>query len=137
MKRWTAALALGALAAVLLGARLSSLATAAPDSADKDKDTPRPANQLTEEEKKAGWKLLFDGNSLDGWHNFKREGVRPGWQVKDGNLTCVDPHQAGDIVTTEKYAWFELELDNNISKAGNSGVMYHVTDEGSTLWQTG
>src|SRR6185295_6718967 len=24
-------------------------------------------NTLTEDEKKAGWKLLFDGKSLDGW----------------------------------------------------------------------
>jgi len=56
-------------------------------------------NTLTDAEKAAGWRLLFDGKSLAGWHNFKREGVRPGWQVKDGSLMCVDPHDAGDIVT--------------------------------------
>src|SRR4051812_16068809 len=67
-------------------------------------------NTLTDEQKKAGWKLLFDGKSLDGWHNFKSKGVRPGWQVKDGVLVCVDPKNAGDIVTTDKYDWFELEL---------------------------
>ena len=38
-------------------------------------------NTLTDTEKAAGWKLLFDGEGLKGWHNFKREGVRPGWQV--------------------------------------------------------
>ena len=91
-------------------------------------------NTLTEAEKKAGWKLLFDGQDFDGWHNFKREGVRPGWQVKDGTLACVDPHNAGDIVTTGQY---ELELDYNISEGGNSGIMYHVTDEGGGVWATG
>jgi hypothetical protein len=45
-----------------------------------------PPNTLTEEEKEAGWKLLFNGQNFDGWHNFKRDGVRPGWQVKDEAL---------------------------------------------------
>jgi hypothetical protein len=29
-------------------------------------------NTLTEAEKAAGWQLLFDGKSLDGWHRFKQ-----------------------------------------------------------------
>jgi len=94
-------------------------------------------NTLSDEETKAGWKLLFNGNDLDGWHNFKQEGVLPGWQVKDGALACVDPHNAKDIVTADKYDWFELQLDYNISEAGNSGIMYHVTDEGRDAWATG
>ncbi|MEO8427071.1 MAG: DUF1080 domain-containing protein [Verrucomicrobiota bacterium] len=94
-------------------------------------------NTLTGAEKAAGWKLLFDGKSLNGWHNFKREGVRPGWQVKDGALVCVDPHNAGDIVTADKFGWFELQLDYNISEGGNSGIMFHVTDEGDAAWATG
>jgi len=94
-------------------------------------------NTLTDAEKAAGWKLLFDGKDFDGWHNFKRADIRPGWQVKDGTLACVDPHNAGDIVTTGKYDWFELQLDYNISEAGNSGIMYHVTDEGNAVWATG
>lgn len=65
-------------------------------------------NTLKDSEKAAGWKLLFDGKSLSGWHNFKKEGVRKGWQVKDGTLACVDPHDAGDIVTLGDYTWFEL-----------------------------
>jgi len=82
-----------------------------------------PINTLTDAEKAKGWKLLFDGNTLTGWHNFKKNDVRPGWQVKDGVLACVDPHNAGDIVTTDKFDWFELQLDFNISPAGNSGIM--------------
>src|ERR1039457_7708620 len=96
-----------------------------------------PANTLTEEETKAGWKLLFNGQNFDGWHNFKKDGVRPGWQVKDGTLVCADPHNAGDIVTTNKFDWFELQLDYNISEGGNSGIMFHVTDAGDRIWATG
>jgi len=94
-------------------------------------------NTLTPEEQKAGWKLLFDGASLNGWHNFKKVGVRPGWQARDGALVCVDPHDAGDIVTSEKFGAFELQLDYNISEGGNSGIIFHVTDEGDTVWATG
>jgi hypothetical protein len=99
-------------------------------------DDPK-ANTLTDEEKAAGWQLLFDGKDFDGWHNFRREGVRPGWQVKDGMLACIDPHQAGDIVTTKSFDWFELQLDYNISHAGNSGIMYHITEKGGAMWATG
>ena len=94
-------------------------------------------NTLTDAEKKAGWKLLFDGKSLDGWHNFKKEGVKPGWQVKEGSLVCVDPHNAGDIVTTEKFSAFELQLDFKMGEGANSGIIYHVTDEGGAVWATG
>ena len=94
-------------------------------------------NALSDAEKAAGWKLLFNGQDLSGWHNFKRDGVRPGWQVKDGALACIDPHNAGDIVTSDKFDWFELELDYNISEGGNSGIMFHVTDEGDAAWASG
>jgi len=95
------------------------------------------ANTLSDEEKKAGWKLLFDGKDLDGWHSFKMDGVRPGWRVKDGVLICADPRNAGDLCTNDKYGWFELQIDYNISPAGNSGIMYHVTDEARSAWATG
>jgi hypothetical protein len=94
-------------------------------------------NALSAKEKAAGWQLLFDGESFSGWHNFKHDGVRAGWQVKDGALVCADPHNAGDIVTSNKFDWFELQLDYNISEAGNSGIMYHVTDDGGAVWATG
>ncbi len=94
-------------------------------------------NTLTDAEKAAGWQLLFNGQDFSGWHNFRREGVRPGWQIKDGTLACVDPHNAGDIVTSNKFDWFELQIDYNISEAGNSGIMFHVTDEGGAVWATG
>ena len=95
------------------------------------------ANTLTEKEKAAGWKLLFNGKDFTGWHNFKSTAVRSGWVVKDGALVCADPHNAGDLVTADQFDWFELELDYNISEAGNSGIMYHVTDAGGGSWATG
>lgn len=93
-------------------------------------------NTLTDEEKAAGWKLLFDGKSMAGWKNFKKSDVGPGWTIVDGAMTRSDKG-AGDIVTADSYGSFELSLEYNISKGGNSGIMYHVTEEGATPWQTG
>jgi hypothetical protein len=115
----------------------SCLAVAALTGCHSTSAAPSEPNTLTRAEKADGWKLLFDGQSFAGWHNFKQEGVRPGWQVKDGALVCADPHNAGDIVTSNKFDWFELQLDYNISEAGNSGIMYHVTDAGNRVWETG
>jgi hypothetical protein len=108
----------------------------AADSA-ADVTTSTKQNALTESEKKAGWKLLFNGEDLTGWHNFKKETIRPGWQVKEGQLVCVDPHDAGDIVTADQFDWFELQLDYNISEGGNSGIMFHVVDQGGAAWASG
>lgn len=95
-------------------------------------------NTLTPAEVKAGWKLLFDGKTTNGWHNFKKDGVGPGWQIKDGVLTSVNAETAGDIVTYEKYDWFELEVDFNTTPGGNSGIMIHCSDDdGDTMWQSG
>ena len=94
-------------------------------------------NTLTDAEKAAGWKLLFDGKTLDGWSNFKKKTIKPGWQVKDGLLVCVDPHNAGDIVTAEKFGAFELQIDFKMASGANSGIIYHVTEEGGAVWATG
>ena len=98
---------------------------------------PAAHNTLTKQERADGWQLLFDGATLKGWRNFKSDSVRPGWQVRDGALVCVDPKNAGDIVTDGEYDWFELQLEYNITPAGNSGIMYHVTDAGGAVWATG
>ena len=84
-----------------------------------------------------GWKLLFDGTTLNGWHNYRASGVGPGWRIEDGVLTSVDPDTAGDIVTDAKYDWFELQLDYRLTKGGNSGIMVHCADEGDRMWYSG
>jgi Domain of Unknown Function (DUF1080) len=124
MIRWTSALVI-----LSVGIGCAVHATSAADE--------EPINHLTEQDKIAGWTLLFDGKSFDGWHNFKEHGVGPGWQIRDGLLVCDNPKEAGDIVTIGKYDWFELSIDYNISVAGNSGIMLHVTDDGAAMWATG
>ena len=93
-------------------------------------------NLLTPEEKAAGWQLLFNGKDFSGWHNFHSDRVAPGWKVLGDTLACVNPQMAGDIVTSNQFSWFELQLDYNISDGGNSGILYHVTGEDQPAWPT-
>jgi glucose/arabinose dehydrogenase len=95
-----------------------------------------PLNKLTPAEERSGWQLLFDGASTTGWRNFKQDKASPGWEVKGGAIVRSN-NGAGDIMTKQQYEYFELSLDFNISKGGNSGVMFHVTEEESTPWRTG
>jgi hypothetical protein len=92
-------------------------------------------NSLTDQEKSAGFKLLFDGKTMDGWRNYKKSEISDGWKVVDGALTRVA--SAGDIITKDQYGAFELLIDYKISPGGNSGVMYHVSEEGKAPWHSG
>lgn len=92
-------------------------------------------NTLTPRETSDGWKLLFDGRTTAGWRGYKAETMPAGWQVRDGALTRVD--QAGDIVSDEQYASFELSFEWKISPGGNSGVFFHVTEDHDYVWETG
>ncbi len=85
-------------------------------------------NKLTDAEKAVGWKLLFDGHSTAGWRNFRKQTMSPGWLVIDGSLCRVDK-TAGDIITTEQYDNFVLELDYKVPPHANSGIMYRVSED--------
>ena len=137
MKSIKTKLGLAVLAGLLAAPVSRALFAADPPATPAAAADSGPINTLTDKEKADGWKLLFDGKSTEGWHSFKRKDVRPGWQIKDGLLVCADPHNAGDLCTDDKYGWFELQLDYNITPAGNSGILYHVTDAGSATWSTG
>ena len=83
-------------------------------------------NALTPEEKAAGWRLLFDGGTTDGWRGYMRDSMPEGWQTVDGALTRVA--RAADIVTTETYGSFELSLEWKVGPGGNSGVFYRAIE---------
>ena len=99
-------------------------------------------NSLTEREKADGWKLLFDGISTTGIRNFGKQTLGGKWSVKDGTLYFVGKGagEGGDIIITDKpYKNFEFYLEWKISKGGNSGIIYNVTEseEYGYPWMTG
>tara|TARA_R110002111_G_scaffold2705_4_gene17941 strand:- start:27583 stop:29553 length:1971 start_codon:yes stop_codon:yes gene_type:complete len=117
----------------LLTLLLSACLTLTASAAEKSENA---LNKLSKAEQKSGWKLLFDGKTTNGWRNYQKEGVNDGWTIKDGVLSC-SAKGAGDIITDDQFEFFEISLEYRISKAGNSGLMFHVTEEEQTPWRTG
>jgi len=89
-------------------------------------------NQLTVDEEKNGWQLLWDGETTVGWRGARLDDFPDkGWEIKDGILTVLssggeESAAGGDIVTTELYEDFELKVDFKLTEGANSGIKYYV-----------
>ena len=101
-------------------------------------------NELTPGQKEEGWKLLWDGETSEGWRGAKLDRFpEKGWNIADGILSVEksgggESAHGGDIVTIGKYSDFILEVDFRITEGANSGIKYFVdpdlnTGEGSAI----
>ena len=92
-------------------------------------------NQLTTREKAEGWQLLWDGRTSNGWRGARLDAFpEKGWGINDGILKVEksgggESLNGGDIVTTQKFRNFTLELDFKFTKGANSGIKYFVDTE--------
>jgi len=90
-------------------------------------------NNLTDYEKKEGWKLLFDGKTSNGWVGaYRKTFPEEGWEIKDGVMKVlssagVESANGGDIVTKEEFSAFDLSFEFKLTPGANSGVKYFVT----------
>lgn len=90
------------------------------------------ANQLTDVEKRAGWKLLWDGKTTEGWRSARGTGFpKKGWSIRDGVLSVdgadgAESTNGGDIITTRNYSDFEVSVDFRLTPGANSGIKYFV-----------
>jgi hypothetical protein len=96
-------------------------------------------NTLSPQEKEAGWRLLFDGQTTAGWRGYKSATMPASWRVENGSLLSrrEKGKSSGDIVTVEQYGDFELSLEWKMTKGNNSGVIYRATEKGTNVWDTG
>ncbi|MBL7977205.1 MAG: DUF1080 domain-containing protein [Bacteroidetes Order II. Incertae sedis bacterium] len=94
--------------------------------------TAKMPNTLSKSEEKAGWQLLFDGKTMQGWHTYGIAGTR-GWAVQNGEMVALGQagHEgtANDIVTEQEFENFDLVLEWKISKGGNSGIFFNVVED--------
>jgi hypothetical protein len=81
-------------------------------------------NTLTAKEKRQGWKLLFDGKSLNGWG---ATGDINGWKVENGSIVCLGG-RGGYLYTTEKFGDFILSVDFKFVPGANSGIFVRWSD---------
>jgi hypothetical protein len=72
---------------------------------------PVPDNTLSEKEKRDGWQLLFDGQTLNGWHKYGKETIGKAWVINDNaiHLEASPNADGGDIVTNETFGDYELQ----------------------------
>ena len=97
------------------------------------------------------WTVLFDGSSTDAWREYNQDTLTSGWVVRDGTLTVLaeedepappadqksNRRKRQDIITKDKFAAFELELEFRVTESANSGVMYHVLETDGPPYKTG
>lgn len=74
------------------------------------------------------WTFIFDGETFNGWHSYDDYPVGNQWSINNGELifTNNDNESGHDILTDKEYTSFELSLEWNVSKGGNSGIFYGV-----------
>jgi len=98
-------------------------------------------NVLTDAEQRAGWHLLFDGKTFNGWRGLGYDTVPTAhWKIENGTIRKLadgqvprlpdgQPAAGGDLMTRDTFRDFELSWEWKISRAGNSGVKYNVSEE--------
>ena len=89
-------------------------------------------NTLTEQEKKNGYSLLWDGTSK-GWRApYSDKFPEHGWEIKDGVLTVVKPQSSdakhSDVITEKEYGAFDLQFEFKLTEGANSGLKYFVVE---------
>ena len=89
-------------------------------------------NELTDNEVRNGWRLLWDGKTSAGWRGAKLDHFpKSGWTMKDGVLTveATDGGEStgpGDIVTIDSFSNFDFQFEFRMTEGANSGVKYFV-----------
>ena len=93
-------------------------------------------NQLSAKEKKEGWVLLFNGKDFNGWRQCNGTAMPKNWKIDKDAMNVFTgegkkPGQGADgdiIFATKKFKNFELTVDWNAGKMGNSGIFYNVRE---------
>jgi hypothetical protein len=81
-------------------------------------------NTLTDQEKKEGWQLLFDGKTTKGWMTPKEKPL-PASHVQDGAL---NPHPCDYMLVYEKpLENYVLALDFKLTPKCNSGIFLRTS----------
>src|SRR5919106_6519603 len=90
-------------------------------------------NTLTDAERAAGWRLLFDGRTLTGWRGLGRDTVPTAhWVIVDGAIRKIpsgviprrpdgQPVAGGDLMSVDAYRDFELTWEWKVTPGANSG----------------
>jgi hypothetical protein len=84
------------------------------------------------ESREGGYRSLFDGKTLDGWHAWSKGR----WQVEEGTITGEQnpPGRGGVLLSDEKFGDFDLLIDIKPDWGIDSGLFVRSTERGQA-WQ--
>ncbi len=122
---------------ILISAMAITLSSCIDSSSDDNEKTTIPTvATLTDEEKKDGWQLLFDGVSTKGWHSYGESTSGKAWKVDSGAIhldASVKENEkivgGGDLTTDSAYDNFHLKLEWMIDSNSNSGLIFYVNED--------
>ena len=99
---------------------------------------PQPANFLSESERQEGFRLLFDGRSLDGFRAYRgTEPPKQGWLVEHGAIVHQKAGGGGDLVTKDEFGDFDFRFEWRVAEKANSGVIWRVQETEEQTYMTG
>jgi len=89
-------------------------------------------NTLTPDERKQGYKLLWDGKTFEGWKDPAKKNVpNNAWVIENGTLKTVVQGKkfSEDLITNKQYGDYELLFDWKLSPGANTGLKYRIQQE--------
>lgn len=81
------------------------------------------------------WQSLIQDHSAPLLRGWTHPGLPAGWTIHHGVLSKSGP--VDDLVSTRTYRDFDLQLEWNIGKEGNSGIFYRATHKYDEVYWTG
>jgi hypothetical protein len=88
-------------------------------------------NTLVESERNAGWQLLFDGRTTNGWRGYNMQGVPGDWEVENGTLTVngTGGGEEQDVITNGIYRNFAFTVEYKLTEGANSGIIFQIKED--------
>jgi hypothetical protein len=84
---------------------------------------------LSEQEKKEGFTVLFDGTNMDQWM-----GNTEGYQVEEGVMVVHPDLGHGNLYTKDEYANFEYRFEFQLTPGANNGLGIRAPLEGDAAY---
>ncbi len=119
---------------LISGVMVAALACTPHEADQVANDACADVNVLSEAELADGWTLLFDGESLSGWHGYNG-GPLDWWAIEDCAIKSLGTEgnygsdMRADLITDGEYTNFEFSIDWKATDGANSGIMYAVVED--------
>lgn len=91
-------------------------------------------------ESRMGWTILFDGNDLSKFRCYQKQQPGESWKVENGIMKFKKKKNGAEkenLITIDKFQFFDLRLDWMLPVPGNSGIIFRVAETDGPPYKTG